>query len=251
MQTRRELSPERARELLDAAPGVTVLDDPDAALYPLAIDATGHDDVFVGRIRRDPGHERALDLWIVADNLRKGAATNAVQLAELLHARGLLGARAGALGEASPRPRPFARCAGAEPASARGACRSMCSSRSPRRRGIATTGRPPKSGRPPPECTSSTSSPSVSSSARSRQERRDDARVELTARRSLDLRARALHRPRRLVRPVVRQGIEHVGHSDDPTDERDRLAGQPLRVAGAVPALVVRRRNHGRRLQHA
>jgi aspartate-semialdehyde dehydrogenase len=102
VQTRRELSPERARELLGAAPGVTVLDDPDAALYPLAIDATGHDDVFVGRIRRDPGHERALDLWIVADNLRKGAATNAVQLAELLHARGLLGQRAGAIGAATP-----------------------------------------------------------------------------------------------------------------------------------------------------
>jgi aspartate-semialdehyde dehydrogenase len=96
VQTRRELSPERARELLEAAPGVTVLDDPDAALYPLAIDATGKDDVFVGRIRRDPGHERALDLWIVADNLRKGAATNAVQIAELLDRRGLLGARASA-----------------------------------------------------------------------------------------------------------------------------------------------------------
>lgn len=96
VQTARELSPERARELLEAAPGVTVLDDPDAALYPLAIDATGKDDVFVGRIRRDAGHERALDLWIVADNLRKGAATNAVQIAELLDRRGLLGARAGA-----------------------------------------------------------------------------------------------------------------------------------------------------------
>jgi aspartate-semialdehyde dehydrogenase len=98
VQTRSELSPERARELLDAAPGVTVLDDPEAALYPLAIDATGHDDVFVGRIRRDAGHERALDLWIVADNLRKGAATNAVQLAELLHARGLLRAGSAAVG---------------------------------------------------------------------------------------------------------------------------------------------------------
>jgi aspartate-semialdehyde dehydrogenase len=96
VQTRRELSPERARELLEAAPGVTVLDNPQAALYPLAIDATGKDDVFVGRIRRDPGHERALDLWIVADNLRKGAATNAVQIAELLDRRGLLGASASA-----------------------------------------------------------------------------------------------------------------------------------------------------------
>jgi aspartate-semialdehyde dehydrogenase len=90
VQTRDVLSPERARELLREAPGVIVLDDPDSALYPLAIDAAGKDDVFVGRIRRDPGHERALDLWIVADNLRKGAATNAVQLAELLHARGLM-----------------------------------------------------------------------------------------------------------------------------------------------------------------
>ncbi len=90
VQTVRELSPARARELLAAAPGVTVLDDPSAALYPLAINATGSDDVFVGRIRRDPGHERALDLWIVADNLRKGAATNAVQIAELLHQRGLI-----------------------------------------------------------------------------------------------------------------------------------------------------------------
>jgi aspartate-semialdehyde dehydrogenase len=90
VQTREPLSPERARELLAAAPGVSVLDDPSAAVYPLAIDAAGQDDVFVGRIRRDPGHERALDMWIVADNLRKGAALNAVQLAELLHAQGLL-----------------------------------------------------------------------------------------------------------------------------------------------------------------
>jgi aspartate-semialdehyde dehydrogenase len=90
VQTRRELAPERARELLAAAPGVTVLDDPSSARYPLAIDATGKDDVFVGRIRRDPGHERALDLWLVADNLRKGAALNAVQLAELLHERRLV-----------------------------------------------------------------------------------------------------------------------------------------------------------------
>ncbi len=96
VQTRDELSPERARELLASAPGVTVLDDPAASLYPLAIDASGKDDVFVGRIRRDPGHERSLDLWIVADNLRKGAATNAVQLAELLDRRGLLRTRAGA-----------------------------------------------------------------------------------------------------------------------------------------------------------
>jgi aspartate-semialdehyde dehydrogenase len=93
VQTRVPIAPERARELLREAPGVTVLDDPHAALYPLAIDASGKDEVFVGRIRRDPGHERALDLWIVADNLRKGAALNAVQLAEALHERGLVQAR--------------------------------------------------------------------------------------------------------------------------------------------------------------
>jgi aspartate-semialdehyde dehydrogenase len=90
VQTREDLSPEQARELLRAAPGITVADDPSTALYPLATSATGHDDVFVGRIRRDPGHERALDMWIVADNLRKGAATNAVQVAKLLHEQGLI-----------------------------------------------------------------------------------------------------------------------------------------------------------------
>ena len=94
VETREPLSPEQARELLSAAPGVTVLDDPSAGIYPLAIEADGKDDVFVGRIRRDPGNERALDLWVVSDNLRKGAATNAVQLAELLHERGMLGATA-------------------------------------------------------------------------------------------------------------------------------------------------------------
>jgi aspartate-semialdehyde dehydrogenase len=91
VETREELSPERARELLEAAPGVTVVDDPGAGLYPLATDAAGKDDVFVGRIRRDPGNERALDLWVVSDNLRKGAATNAVQIAEALVERSLLG----------------------------------------------------------------------------------------------------------------------------------------------------------------
>jgi aspartate-semialdehyde dehydrogenase len=90
VETREPLSPERARELLAAAPGVTVIDDPAAARYPLAIEAAGRDDVFVGRIRRDPGNERAIDLWVVSDNLRKGAATNTVQIAELLIERGLL-----------------------------------------------------------------------------------------------------------------------------------------------------------------
>jgi aspartate-semialdehyde dehydrogenase len=90
VQTREELSPEACRELLSRAPGVTVVDDPGHGIYPLAIDAAGRDDVLVGRIRRDPSHDRCLNLWVVSDNLRKGAATNAVQVAELLHVRGLL-----------------------------------------------------------------------------------------------------------------------------------------------------------------
>jgi aspartate-semialdehyde dehydrogenase len=94
VQTREPLSPEQCRELLADAPGVIVLDDPGDGIYPLAIDAAGRDEVFVGRIRRDPSHERCLNMWVVGDNLRKGAATNAVQLAELLVQRGLLG-RAG------------------------------------------------------------------------------------------------------------------------------------------------------------
>jgi aspartate-semialdehyde dehydrogenase len=90
VQTREELSPEECRELLSGAPGIVVVDNPADGLYPLAIDAAGRDDVLVGRIRRDPSHERCLNLWVVGDNLRKGAATNAVQLAELLHERSLL-----------------------------------------------------------------------------------------------------------------------------------------------------------------
>ena len=84
IQTRDPLSPEECRELLAAAPSVVVVDDPADGLYPLAIDVAGRDDVLVGRIRRDPSHERCLNLWVVGDNLRKGAATNAVQLAELI-----------------------------------------------------------------------------------------------------------------------------------------------------------------------
>jgi aspartate-semialdehyde dehydrogenase len=84
IQTRDPLSPEECRELLAAAPGVVVVDDPADGLYPLATDVAGRDDVLVGRIRRDPSHERCLNLWIVGDNLRKGAATNAVQVAELI-----------------------------------------------------------------------------------------------------------------------------------------------------------------------
>jgi aspartate-semialdehyde dehydrogenase len=88
VQTRDELSPEGCRELLAARPGIVVVDAPADGIYPLAIDAEGRDEVLVGRIRRDPSHDRCLNLWVVGDNLRKGAATNAVQVAELLHQRG-------------------------------------------------------------------------------------------------------------------------------------------------------------------
>jgi aspartate-semialdehyde dehydrogenase len=90
LQTRDPLSPDEARELLSAAPGVVVVDAPGEGVYPLATAAAGRDDVLVGRIRRDPSHERCLNLWVVGDNLRKGAATNAVQLAELLDERSLI-----------------------------------------------------------------------------------------------------------------------------------------------------------------
>jgi aspartate-semialdehyde dehydrogenase len=97
VQTTSELSPERCREVLAAFPGVRVIDDPAAGRYPMPIEAAGADEVLVGRIRRDPSHERCLNMWVVADNLRKGAATNAVQLAELLVERGLLAAGARAV----------------------------------------------------------------------------------------------------------------------------------------------------------
>lgn len=80
----RPISPEKARELLEGAPGVKLVDDPSKNIYPLAIDVAGQDLTFVGRIRRDLSCENALALWIVADNIRKGAATNAVQIAEIL-----------------------------------------------------------------------------------------------------------------------------------------------------------------------
>jgi aspartate-semialdehyde dehydrogenase len=90
IQTREELSPEDCRALLSESVGVQVIDNPSDAEYPLAIDAAGQDDVLVGRIRRDPSHERTLNIWVAGDNLRKGAATNAVQVAELLVDRGWL-----------------------------------------------------------------------------------------------------------------------------------------------------------------
>jgi aspartate-semialdehyde dehydrogenase len=71
-------------EILNSFPGVVVVDNPANNSYPMPIDANGKDDVFVGRIRRDPSRDNSLNLWIVSDNLRKGAATNAIQIAEYL-----------------------------------------------------------------------------------------------------------------------------------------------------------------------
>jgi aspartate-semialdehyde dehydrogenase len=79
-----KMSPEYARDILALSPGVAVADDPSENNYPLAINCAGQDDVFVGRIRRDNTVKYGLNLWIVADNIRKGAALNAVQIAELL-----------------------------------------------------------------------------------------------------------------------------------------------------------------------
>jgi aspartate-semialdehyde dehydrogenase len=84
IETESSLSPAAIRDQLGEAPGVVVEDDPGAQVYPLARRAAGTDLVFVGRIRRDLSHERGTALWLAADNLRKGAATNAVQVAELL-----------------------------------------------------------------------------------------------------------------------------------------------------------------------
>jgi aspartate-semialdehyde dehydrogenase len=86
VQTREPLSAERAAELLRDAPGVVLGPggEPPARLTPSPLRATGRDEVFVGRLRRDESHPRALQMWVVSDNLRKGAATNAVQIAELL-----------------------------------------------------------------------------------------------------------------------------------------------------------------------
>ena len=78
------------KKLLAAAPGVIVVDDPLTQQYPMPKDAHEKDEVFVGRIRRDETQANTLNLWIVSDNLRKGAATNAVQIAEYLVGKGLL-----------------------------------------------------------------------------------------------------------------------------------------------------------------
>ena len=97
VQTAKELSPEECRELLSDAPGAGRARRSRRRHLPgCRSRPPGRDEVLVGRIRRDPSHERCLNLWVVGDNLRKGAATNAVQVAELLHERDLVRVPAGA-----------------------------------------------------------------------------------------------------------------------------------------------------------
>ena len=84
LETQKALDIKRVRTALKAAPGVKVIDNPSKNLYPVPIDAEGKDEVFVGRIRRDPFVKNGLWLWVVSDNLRKGAALNAIQIAEEL-----------------------------------------------------------------------------------------------------------------------------------------------------------------------
>jgi aspartate-semialdehyde dehydrogenase len=88
VETTQKLTPQRARELFAAVPGVIVQDDPGEHLYPLATEAAGRDEIFVGRVREDPSVDRGLAFWVVSDNLRKGAATNAVEIAEVIASRG-------------------------------------------------------------------------------------------------------------------------------------------------------------------
>ena len=84
IETEKKITAQKARELLASFPGVVVVDEPAEKKYPLPVEIAGRDEVFVGRIREDESIENGLNLWVVADNLRKGAATNAVQIAEIL-----------------------------------------------------------------------------------------------------------------------------------------------------------------------
>ncbi len=84
VETKEHISADQVKALLEAAPGVKVVDDPGNARYPLAIDAAGQDETLVGRIRQDESIPNGINMWVVADNIRKGAATNAIQIAEVL-----------------------------------------------------------------------------------------------------------------------------------------------------------------------
>jgi len=88
IELERHMSPEEAREILRSAPGIMVVDDPRQSQYPMPLAVAGQDPVFVGRVREDPSHPRGLALWVVGDNLRKGAALNAIQVFELVARNG-------------------------------------------------------------------------------------------------------------------------------------------------------------------
>jgi aspartate-semialdehyde dehydrogenase len=93
VETTRAITPDDARRAFAAVPGVVVVDDPQNHGYPIATQAAGSDEVYVGRVRSDPSVERGLAFWVVSDNLRKGAATNAVEIGEALIERGWVKAR--------------------------------------------------------------------------------------------------------------------------------------------------------------
>ncbi len=84
VETVNPITPDEVRSVLEKAPGVKVVDNPSSNIYPLAVEAAGRDETFVGRIRKDTSVENGIDMWIVADNIRKGAATNAIQIGEIL-----------------------------------------------------------------------------------------------------------------------------------------------------------------------
>jgi len=84
IETKKPTTVEKIKELLTKSKGIVVIDEPQKNLYPLPLEVEGKDQVFVGRIRKDPSNKFGFWLWLVADNLRKGAATNAIQIAELL-----------------------------------------------------------------------------------------------------------------------------------------------------------------------
>jgi aspartate-semialdehyde dehydrogenase len=104
VETREPITPATARALFAAVPGVVVRDDPAAHVYPLATEAAGSDEIYVGRVRTDPSipDGRGLAFWVVSDNIRKGAASNAVELAEVLVERGWVRAASRRAAEASP-----------------------------------------------------------------------------------------------------------------------------------------------------
>jgi len=84
IETEKPVTPVKVREIIAKSPGIILIDEPKKNLYPMPKDAEGRDETFVGRIRQDAFNKKGLWLWVVADNLRKGAATNAVQIAECL-----------------------------------------------------------------------------------------------------------------------------------------------------------------------